>query len=104
MALNRRRWVMFGRALAGGWDFVNCRTIVWLTVALAGTGALAEEEQAADGNAELAELLASARQYEIRMTRPEAVQELREPSLLNFTNPERNQERGSVFVWMHNDR
>ena len=41
-----------------------------------------------EGNAELADLLASARQYEIRTTRPEAALELREPFLLNFTNPE----------------
>lgn len=78
--------------------------ISWLLIAMAGSAAVADEEPAIDGTAELADLLASARQYEIRTTGPEAALELREPSVLNFTNPERNQERGSVFVWMHDDR
>lgn len=55
-------------------------------------------------NTELADLLESARKYEIRTTKPDAPLKLREPPVLNFTNPERNQERGSVFVWMQNDR
>jgi hypothetical protein len=42
--------------------------------------------------------------YEIRIGDGAQVAQLREPPLLNFTNPERNQERGSVFVWMHRDR
>src|SRR5262249_13854335 len=79
-------------------------TMAWLVFGLASSVAVAGDEPAGEGNAELADLLASARLYEIRSTRPEAMLELREPSLLNFTNPERNQERGSVFVWMHNER
>ena len=55
-------------------------------------------------NTELADLLASARMYEIRTTKPDAPLKLREPPVLNFTNPERNQERGSVFVWLHESR
>jgi hypothetical protein len=78
--------------------------MAWLLVALASTAAVADDEPAINANAELADLLASARRYEIRTTSPEAMLELREPSLLNFTNPERNQERGSVFVWMQADR
>ncbi|HEY2250357.1 MAG TPA: hypothetical protein VGH74_04820, partial [Planctomycetaceae bacterium] len=79
-------------------------TIAWLFVALAGFTAIADDEPASDGNAELASLLASARKYEIRIKQSDAVLSFREPSLLNFTNPERNQERGSVFVWIHDDR
>src|SRR5262245_58961976 len=79
-------------------------TIAWLLVALAGSAALAEEEPAIDGSAELAELLTSAQQYELRDAKSDAALKLREPSLLNFTNPERNQERGSVLVWMQEDR
>jgi hypothetical protein len=78
--------------------------IVGLVIALASTAALGEEEPAVDGNAELAGLLASARQYELRNRSSDAALKLREPSLLNFTNPERNQERGSVFVWLEGDR
>ena|SRR5579863_10047032 len=83
-----------------------CRsaTTAWLLLALAGFTAAAEDEQAKEANAELASLLASARKYELRIARSDAVLEFREPSLLNFTNPERNQERGSVFVWMQADR
>jgi hypothetical protein len=50
--------------------------------------------------AELAEFLDDARHYAIRTTKPDAELKLHEPPLLNFTNPERNQERGSVFVWL----
>lgn len=94
---HRTPLVACGRICHGG-------TIAGLLLALAGSVALAAEESAIDGNAELADLLASARKYELRSTKPEAMLELREPSLLNFTNPERNQERGSVFVWMLGDR
>src|SRR5262245_29371216 len=79
-------------------------TIACLFIALGGSCAVAEGEPVVDGNAELADLLASAREYDIRATQPEAKLKFHEPSLLNFTNPERNQERGSVFVWMDNDR
>ncbi len=75
-----------------------------LLVALAGFACLADDEAAIDGNAELAGLLAAAKKYELRNRKSDAALEFREPSLLNFTNPERNQERGSVFVWMLDDR
>src|SRR5262249_27046013 len=78
--------------------------IVAGVVAMASFAAVARAEPETDGSAELAGLLASAREYEIRAVKSDAVLEFREPSLLNFTNPERNQERGSVFVWMRNDR
>src|SRR5262249_60678046 len=48
--------------------------------------------------------LDDAQHYTIRTTKPDAVLKLHEPPVLNFTNPERNQERGSVFVWMHEGR
>jgi hypothetical protein len=50
--------------------------------------------------AELAEFLDDARHYAIRTAKPDAELKLHEPPVLNFTNPERNQERGSVFVWL----
>jgi hypothetical protein len=78
--------------------------IAWLLVALAGSAAVAVDEPGIDGNAELAELLASAREYSLRLANSDKALQFREPSVLNFTNPERNQERGSVFVWMHDGR
>ena len=62
------------------------------------------QEPVTSEKTELVELLDSARKYQIRMTNPDAALQLREPAVLNFTNPERNQEHGSVFVWMHGDR
>jgi hypothetical protein len=60
--------------------------------------------KAADDKAELAELLDDAKNYAIRATKPEVELKLRETPVLNFTNPERNQERGSIFVWLHEGR
>lgn len=73
-------------------------------IAIANLGSVAAQEPVTPENTELAELLASARDYKIRITKPDAVLKLREPPVLNFTNPERNQERGSVFVWMKDER
>jgi hypothetical protein len=57
-----------------------------------------------DEKAELAEFLADAKKYDIRTTgKQEVAFKLRESALLNFTNPERNQECGSVFVWLDPD-
>lgn len=53
---------------------------------------------------ELAELLAAATQYRVQLPQEKGDAVLHEPALLNFTNPERNQERGSVFVWLHESR
>src|SRR5688500_167972 len=79
----------------------------WVTpavlLAFASLTVVAQEPAPAE-NTELAGLLDAARRYEIRLTRPNVPLKLREPSVLNFTNPQRNQERGSVFVWLHNDR
>ena len=86
LASGFRGWIV---SLLGGW---------LLSIPL-----FAQETPVAE-NTELADLLAAARQYEIRTTKPDAPLKLREPPVLNFTNPERNQERGSVFVWMQNDR
>src|SRR5262245_58312311 len=72
----------------------------------AGSAQEKQPEKPADEKekAELAEFLDNARHYAIRTTKPEVVLKLHEPPVLNFTNPERNQERGSVFVWMQDDR
>lgn len=53
---------------------------------------------------ELAELQAQAKLYQLRLPRENVDAKFHEVPLLNFTNPERNQERGSVFVWMHESR
>lgn len=74
-------------------------SLVWLLLGLSAIG-----QEPPPENTELADLLAEARLYQIRMTKPEAVLKLREPPVLNFTNPERNQERGSVLVWLHDER
>ena len=84
--------------------FVRSGAIGCLLLALTISGTVAQDEPAIDGNAELANLLASAREYKLRLAKSDAELKFREPSVLNFTNPERNQERGSVFVWMHGDR
>ena len=80
---------------------------VWVACLVARPGVFAQEKQPGkptDEKAELAEFLDEARHYTIRATKPEAVLKLHEPPVLNFTNPERNQERGSVFVWVHEGR
>lgn len=68
--------------------------------------ARAQEKQPgkeADEKAELAEFLDDAKNYTIRAVKPDAALKLRDPAVLNFTNPERNQECGSVFVWLDAD-
>jgi len=78
--------------------------IACLVIGLACPAAVADDEPTDAASAELADLLTSARRYEIRAPQSDAALVFREPSLLNFTNPERNQERGSVFVWTLDDR
>ena len=73
-------------------------------IAIASLGSVAAQEPVNPETTELAELLESARNYQIRTTKPDANLMLRLPPVLNFTNPERNQERGSVFVWMQDER
>jgi len=78
---------------------LHCTVVGFLLAMMTGAGAFAQE--AADvEKTELAGLLEAARLYEMRVGNKPQVAALREPALLNFTNPERNQERGSVFVWM----
>ena len=80
--------------------------VIWLLCLGAGTfSAGAQEKQPEkakepDEKTELTEFLDDAKNYVIRTTKPNAALKLREPAVLNFTNPERNQERGSVFVWL----
>src|SRR5688572_13921107 len=66
---------------------------------------VAQEKQPekADEKTEFAEFLDDAKHYAIRAAKPEAALKLHESAVLNFTNPERNQERGSVFVWLTDD-
>src|SRR5207249_1462916 len=82
--------------------------LIGVSCFVAGTSArAAQDEQSkkqSDEKTELADLLDDARQYAIRTTTPEALLKLHEPPVFNFTNAERNQERGSVFVWLHDGR
>lgn len=45
-----------------------------------------------------------ARQYVMESSRDKAKLKLNEKSLLNWTNPVRQQERGAIYVWTHEDR
>lgn len=77
-------------------------------LALAGGALLSVSANAQDAavleKQELAELLAAAQGYRVHLPQAKADAALRELALLNFTNPERNQERGSVFVWLYESR
>jgi hypothetical protein len=86
--------------------FVAAFPIACLVAGLLSVGVAQEKPPAkpSDEKTELAEFLDDARHYVIRTTKPEAELKLHEPAVLNFTNPERNQERGSVFVWLHEGR
>lgn len=53
---------------------------------------------------ETAAFLADARLYALGISGAKGPAKLREPAILNFTNPERNQERGSLFVWLADER
>ncbi len=53
---------------------------------------------------ELADILTAAKTYQLRLPKDNTDAVLRDTPLLNFTNPERNQEQGSVFVWLHGPR
>jgi hypothetical protein len=78
--------------------------ICGLAAALVCVPGLFGQEKQTDEKTEFAEFLDDARHYVIRMLKPEATFTLHEPVIQNFTNPERNQERGSVFVWLNESR
>ncbi|MBC8113074.1 MAG: hypothetical protein H7062_01735 [Candidatus Saccharimonas sp.] len=48
--------------------------------------------------------LEEARKYVIESTRDRSNLKLNEKSLLNWTNPTRQQERGAIYVWTHEER
>lgn len=56
-----------------------------------------------DAKTELAEFLDDAKRYAIKPAKSDTALKLREQPVLNFTNPERNQEHGAVFVWLDAD-
>jgi hypothetical protein len=62
------------------------------------------ETKKPDEKVEFAEFLEDAKAYTIKTSEKDASLKLIEMPVLNFTNPERNQERGSVFIWLHNER
>lgn len=78
---------------------------LWWTPAVAVfPTATSAQEAEAQRKPELAELLADAREYHVTLPLTKAEAKLREPTLLNFTNPQRNQECGSVLVWLDGSR
>jgi hypothetical protein len=48
--------------------------------------------------------LDDAKKYVIESVQDRAKLKLNEKSLFNWTNPTRQQERGAIFVWLHEDR
>jgi hypothetical protein len=90
----RLRWLSFGVVLTG--------LTSWLAAGPLPAGAVQEKQT--DDKAELAEFLDDARHYVIRTTNPDVTLKLHDPPIQNFTNPERNQELGSVFVWLNEGR
>lgn len=48
--------------------------------------------------------LDDARKYVIETSTDRAVLKLNEKSILNWTNPTRQQERGAIHIWTHNQR
>src|SRR5262245_63182108 len=85
--------------------FASTFAVSCLVAGLLSVGGAQEKQpdKQPDEKAELAELLDDAKNYAIRTVKPEAALKLSEPPVLNFTNPERNQELGSVFVWLNED-
>lgn len=79
------------------------RCILLLSSLFITTIARAEEALSVEKQ-ELADLLAQAQTYQLRLPKEKVDAVMRETALLNFTNPERNQEQGSVFVWLHGSR
>ncbi len=77
--------------------------IVLAGIAAAPAVIVSAQEETAE-KTELAELLLAARAYELQVVEGSHIAKLRESPLLNFTNPERSQELGSVFVWMFDNR
>jgi hypothetical protein len=71
-----------------------CPVVVGLCFLLAPLGA--QDPTTGD----IAELQTAAKQYQITVGLPARPVQCQESPLLKFTNPERNQERGSVFVWL----
>src|SRR5688572_15366425 len=53
---------------------------------------------------EPAAFLEEARKYAIESLKDRAPLRLNEKSLFNWTNPTRQQERGAIFVWSHEER
>jgi hypothetical protein len=63
------------------------------------------DEQEKQEKAERDEFLDDAKNYAIRTVgKPEVALKMLDAPVLNFTNPERNQERGAVFVWLNEGR
>ena len=59
---------------------------------------------AQETKADLTPFLEDARKYVIESTQDRAKLRLNEKSLFNWTNPTRQQERGAIYAWTHEDR
>ena len=96
----RSRWSLCGFASA---------LAVWI-LCLGGLSApgVAQEKQPEKADAKppgvLAEFLDDAKNYTIRIVKPDTALKLHEKSVLDFTNPERKQDGSSVFVWLDEGR
>lgn len=80
---------------------------VWRwTLMLMGTFLLYSVSQAQDAVRDSGQpaFLDDARKYVIESVRDKAKLKLNEKSLLNWTNPTRQQEHGAIYVWTHEDR
>ncbi len=58
----------------------------------------------ADKDETASAFIEDARKYVIESVKDRAVLKLNEKSLLNWTNPVRQQERGAIYVWTHDER
>lgn len=62
------------------------------------------QQTAGEKESAIPAFIEDARKYVIESTKDGAKLKLNETSLLNWTNPSRQQERGAIYVWMHDDR
>lgn len=72
-------------------------SLVWIGVAAA-------QEPRSDSKTDPGPFVEDARKYAIESLKDRATLRLNEKSLFNWTNPTRQQERGAIFVWSHEDR
>lgn len=85
----------------------GCGLVVLAIVLLSGIEVSAQEANSEKSAAEKEEMIAfleDARKYIIESPKDRITLSLNEKSLLNWTNPVRQQERGAVYVWTQDNR